>query len=524
MNRALREGVIFLLVGAAAYALLVTLDLYDALLAVVSRYGLVPFEHIVAALFVLGASGFVYGTRRIVDLRHEVKRRAAAEMAADFLAYHDMLTRLPNRHFVEQRLPEAVRKGGFNAIFMLDIDNFKQVNDLVGHHGGDAVLASFADRLRTSLPSALAARMGGDEFLVVAAAPGGEIAAMAEHMSDMARLPLNIEGTSIQISACIGFAPLDQTSLHQGSLDQAIFAADLAMHEAKRHGVGRFHPFHPRLGAELNNRLAIERQLRVAIADDLVEAHFQPLVRLADGRIYGFEALARWQLDDGTRVPPDRFIRVAEQAGLITDLSNRLLRKACAQALRWPDDLMLAFNVSPPQLSDGLLAARILAILREVGVPPHRLSVEITESAIIADLDSAIRTIRQLRQAGVRVALDDFGTGYSSLSQLANLPFDKMKIDRQFVANFLENDKQAKIVNAIIGLGQGLGIATLAEGIESEAQFEALRALGCDLGQGFLFGEAMPAEQVPGFLAQRVAAAPPATPSVRARAAANRMP
>ena len=503
MKHALKEGVIFLLVGAIVFALLVSFDLYGELRDFLSRHDMFPLDHVVLALFVIGASGFVYGMRRISDLRHEVQRRAAAETAADFLAFHDMLTRLPNRHFVEQRLPEAARKGGFNAMFMLDIDNFKQVNDLVGHHGGDAVLSSFAERLRTTVPSALAARMGGDEFLLVATVPRGDISAMAEHLSDMARRPLNIEGTAIQISVCIGFAPLEGTALNE-----AIFAADLAMHEAKRHGAGRFHPYHPRLGDDLTRRLAIERKLRTAIADDLIEAHFQPLVQLSDRRVYGFEALARWQLDDGTQVPPDLFIRVAEQAGLITDLSNRLLRKASTQALRWPGEIMVAFNISPPQLSDGLIAGRILAILREVGLPPHRLAVELTESAIIADLDSAMRTIRQLRQAGVRVALDDFGTGYSSLSQLANLPFDKIKIDRQFVANFLENEKQAKIVNAIIGLGQGLGIATLAEGIETDAQCEALRALGCDLGQGFLFGQAMPGNAVPAYLASHESVSP----------------
>ncbi|WP_273505174.1 putative bifunctional diguanylate cyclase/phosphodiesterase [Fulvimarina manganoxydans] len=252
---------------------------------------------------------------------------------------------------------------------------------------------------------------------------------------------------------------------------------------------------------ESTERLRVEQELRQALSEEAIRPFYQPLIHLGDGSVHGFEALARWRNHKGEFVPPSLFIDIAENAGLITELFDQLLRRACRDALTWPSSMVLAFNLSPTQLSDGLLGQRVVEILEETGLPPERLEIELTESAVVKEMNCAMRVIGDLRRIGIKIALDDFGTGFSSLSQLANIPFDKIKIDRSFVASFETNSKQMKIVRSIVGLGQGLGAATLAEGIELESQYKGLSLLGCEYGQGFLFAKAMPASEVAAFLA-----------------------
>ncbi|MFT0862435.1 putative bifunctional diguanylate cyclase/phosphodiesterase [Ancylobacter sp. G4_0304] len=392
---------------------------------------------------------------------------------------------------------ESATYGGRNTAYVLDIRNFKQVNEQVSQSGGDVFLVELATRFRKALPDAFIARIGGDEFLVLARVTGLEVLVLGERIIAVAQQPVDIHGVSIRVSVAVGYA----TFASRTELPAAIVHASMAMQEANEMASVEPVGYDARLQAMQAARRDAENELREAVINNAIDVYFQPLVRLDDRSVHGFEALARWQHPDGRFTPPDVFIRTAEAAGLIDQLSMNLLRKACRYAKHWPATLILAFNISPQQLSDERLAEQILAVLKETGFPPKRLSIEITESALVGNLRAALTTINQLRLAGARLALDDFGTGYSSLAQLANLPFDKIKIDRQFTASFLENDKQALILRAMIRLGHVLDIATLAEGIETEAQYAALRALGCYLGQGFLFGRAMPPDKVPAFLA-----------------------
>ena len=249
------------------------------------------------------------------------------------------------------------------------------------------------------------------------------------------------------------------------------------------------------MGLMFSRRANLERALRRAIHDDQIEIYYQPLIDLKGGRIVAFEALARWDHPDLGDVPPSSFIQIAEDFGLITPLSDLLLRKACREAVRWPSDITLAFNISATQLRDKLLGLRILGILADTGLSPHRLEIEITESAVVKEYKAAQLIIDELRAAGIRISLDDFGTGYSSLSQLSHFKFDQIKIDSTFIKNMLEDGDQAMLVKAVIGLGRGLGLATVGEGIENPNQLAFLREAGCELGQGFLFSKAVPAEE-----------------------------
>ncbi|MBB3772163.1 diguanylate cyclase (GGDEF)-like protein [Angulomicrobium tetraedrale] len=498
MKPAVRDILVLGVIGVCAYGLGLYFDLHEALHAAFERSEGWQADELILAIQISALCGFGYGVMRLKDLHAEVARRGAAEAKAEYLAFHDLLTNLPNRHFVEQRLPTLCRSRRLSSVFLIDLDNFKRVNDVAGHRGGDATLQTIAERLSAVLPLAVIARMGGDEFLLSLPLDRPEEAqTFAETIRETIDRPVSFNGMTLHVTACIGFTTLTAT----GDIKDAVTSADLAMHEAKRNGPASCCAYTPELRRALAARLATESCLREAVAADRIDVHFQPLVRLTDGGIHGFEALARWRLEDGSSVPPDVFIPIAEEAGLISDLSTHLLRRACKTALAWPSGLILAFNISPLQLVDILLPERILAVLAETGFPAHRLSVEITESGFAADLERALDIIGRLREAGVRIAIDDFGTGYSSLSQLANFPVDKLKIDRQFIANFLTSDKQMKIVRAIVQIGLGLGIATLAEGVETEEEHRRLRALGCQLGQGYLFAAPMPADEVATYLA-----------------------
>lgn len=505
MNRAARDALVFVALGWTAYALALTFDAHEVLHSLFARTEAFQIDEFLLALMVTGVLGLIYGVLRVADLRAETRRRAAAETRVEFLAFHDTVTRLHNRHYVDTLLADTCRdRPALKVIYILDLDNFRRVNDIVGHQGGDRLLRTVAARLVAAFPDSVVARIGGDEFLIATTAPDAE--AMADtgaRIVSLFKQPIDINDVTIECSASVGYAPLARPDL----LRDAVVEAEVAMYKAKHDGHGHAVAHDPSFRRDIDARIEIEAQLHQAVNENQIEPYFQPLVRLSTRRLHGFEALARWTKPDGTSVPPMDFIPIAEEAGLITELTCQLLRKACRTAFGWPPHLILSFNISPLQLSDSRLPERILGILEETGFPPRRLSIEITESAVVAELDSALRIIQGLRAAGVRLALDDFGTGYSSLSQLANVPFDKIKIDHSFIQNFLTNDKQMKIVRTVVALGNGLHCATLAEGIEEEEQYDALRDLGCELGQGYLFARPMPADQVTLYLASREASA-----------------
>ncbi|RWX16555.1 EAL domain-containing protein [Rhizobium hidalgonense] len=463
----------------------------------IERHHDYPLDHALLALNISGFLGLFYSALRIRDLSKEVNRRLQAEKNVDWIACHDTLTELPNRRFLDSICVQAMsdqRAHETYAVFSIDLDGFKKVNDLLGHDHGDAVLKTVAQRLCALFPRDHVFRLGGDEFVVLARRVGNpDLAALGDRIVSVIGKPFTFNGAAVDLGASVGFALYPEDG---DDLGQVIRHSDCAMYVAKKQGRNLVKPFAPSMQDELAKRVRIEGDLRAAIRKAEIVPYYQPLVDLKANKIIGFEALARWKTASGAFIPPSEFIPVAEEAGLIVELTDHLLRRACTDALSWPNELVLSFNLSPIQLSDRLLGLRILKILGDVGFPPHRVELEVTESAIIQDAATARIVLDDLVNAGIRIALDDFGTGYSSLSQLSNYRFDKIKIDRSFVASFETNDKQDKVIKAIIALGTGLGVTITAEGIEEESQLQRLQDLGCDIGQGYLLGRPAPIEEI----------------------------
>jgi diguanylate cyclase (GGDEF)-like protein len=456
-------------------------------------------------LFLMSVALCVYVYRRLQDLNHEVGARRTAEDMAQKLARHDPLTGLPNRRFFNEKLEEALNdiehEDRRAAVLMLDLDGFKAINDVHGHQVGDQALIEFSERIGKAAKGALVARVGGDEFTIVLPkiATFDDPAALARRIIASVSEPFVIAGTGTTLGVGIGISIAPNDGVKS---DDLMRRADLALYRAKSEGRSCTRFFEPAMDAHVERRSAIERELRAAIAANQIETHYQPLVELGGNRIIGFEALARWKSPVLGDVPPVTFIPIAEESGLIHRLGDQLLRTACHDAKSWPEQLTLAFNISPVQLRDATLGLRVLSILGETGLPPSRLELEVTESAIVGDGPLARQMIDELRAAGVRIALDDFGTGYATMSQLLSFRFDKIKIDRSFVEKLGDGGGSEVIVRAIIGLAKGLGLATTAEGIETAGQLADLKAEGCFEGQGYLFGKAVPANEVRALLRQ----------------------
>jgi diguanylate cyclase (GGDEF)-like protein len=459
-------------------------------------------EHILApillVLAVAAVATTIYAYRRIHDINREAAGRRQAQAQAHNFARHDPLTGLPNRAFYMERLQAILHRTPekkYAAVIIFEVLGLRMINDVRGQYGGDKALIEVAEGIAAILtPDTLFARLAGDDFAIVlpemdtidAAARIARIVAAAISRASFAG---NAAGT---LAACVGVAVSPDDGV---DADVLIRRAELALERALHSGRSSICFYTAEMDAHLERRGEIERAMRLELADNAIVAHYQPLVSL-DGGIIGFEALARWNSPTLGTITPDIFISVAEECGLIQELGDRLLRQACRDAVAWPDDLILAFNLSPRQLKDPALALRILAVLRDTGLPPKRLEIEITESALVGDLTLARKIIDELRSVGVQVAIDDFGTGYATLSQLISLHFDKIKIDRSFISRLGQDADSEVIVKAVIGLARGLGLATLAEGVESTSQHGNLLAAGCLQGQGYLFGKAVPASEV----------------------------
>ena len=500
-NRAARDALVLVVTGVTIWLVAHNIDLGESIIAFLEDNEDYEADEIFMAVLITGLLGFIYAFRRLRDVRREVHKRQKAEADTLWVSQHDILTRLPNRRLVDLFTSEVMAAGqpsdGF-TVYAIDLSNFKAINEQVGYEGGNQVLIEIASRLRNAFPGELVARLGADQFLVIARKRPADLNDVGRLIVKAAERPIAANGTDIQTSACVGIALAPE---HGANLSETIRLAELALRAAKRRNRLGVMIFEPSLDEAVARRSLGETNLREAIANGEIVPHYQPVVDLETGQPVGFEALARWVKPTGEIVPPGLFIDLAETCGLIARLSEQLLRHACRDAATWPSHLTVAFNISPVQLTDRLLALRMFQILVESGLPPHRLEIEITESALIGDLDSAMQIIESLHATGIRIALDDFGTGYSSLSQLSRLPFDKLKIDRSFVSGFIADHKQAKIAKSIVGMAQGLGIVTTAEGIEHEEQWQLLREMGCNYGQGYLYGKAMPAEQIPAYLA-----------------------
>ncbi|MGY0570844.1 bifunctional diguanylate cyclase/phosphodiesterase [Bradyrhizobium sp. RDM12] len=440
----------------------------------------------------------------------DVTERIRADERIAHMAHYDALTDLPNRVLMRGHLERRVaelRQGKPFAILYIDVDEFKGVNDSLGHEVGDELLRQVANRLRACVSgNDLVARLGGDEFAIVKAGTCDQagLTALAERILTSLRMPVDCKGQEIATDASIGIAIAPD---HGDNLDDLLKRADLAMYAAKSEGRGTFRIFVPEYDAKARLRRQLELDLRQALGRGEFEVHYQPLVDLAANVVTGCEALLRWHHPERGMVSPADFIPVAEDTGLIGEIGEWVLKQACTEAASWPGDIHIAVNVSPVQFRSKTLALKVAAALAESGLAPGRLELEITETVLIRDDEEALTVLQQLRELGVRIALDDFGTGYSSLSYLHRFPFDKIKIDRSFISDIGEPEDSSPIVQAVVHMAAARHMATTAEGVETEAQREVLRQLGCSQMQGWLFSPAVPAAKLKQLLSKQAAAA-----------------
>ncbi|MGI4795325.1 MAG: putative bifunctional diguanylate cyclase/phosphodiesterase, partial [Janthinobacterium lividum] len=409
----------------------------------------------------------------------------------------DGLTGLSDRQWFRDRLTAqltASEKEDQVAVLLIDLDRFKAVNDSQGHPVGDAVLQMVAQRLNSAVRDGdLVSRLGGDEFAVTTSAPGAS-EAMGQRLADLLSRPYLVEGHVAIIGASIGIAVGPRDGADAASL---VRAADLALYQAKEDGRQSVRIFKQEMDARARARHALLDDLRRALALQQFEVHYQPQTNLVSRKLVGFEALVRWRHPEHGLIPPDRFIPLAEEMGLIVGIGEWVLRTACLDAMSWPGQLTVAVNVSAKQLEDPDRLPRVVeAALAVSGLSAQRLEVEITESALVRHEKQALQVLHALRAKGVRVSMDDFGTGYSSLSQLRSFPFDKLKIDRSFVRDLSDSEEAVAVIRAIAALGASLGMTTIAEGVETEAQEAMVRNDGCTDMQGYLVSRPVPAGDV----------------------------
>jgi len=454
----------------------------------------------------------------------DISERKHGEEQVAFLAYHDELTGLPSRSMFEELLSLSIdrarRHDGSVAVVCLDLDDFRLVNDSLGHHHGDELLRLMADRLRESTRETdLVARRGGDQFLLLLAdmereERGDMDAAMiraesvVQHIHQSLTTPFVVAGTELYISASMGISLFPQDGDESGGL---LRNAEAAMYQSKKSGPAGY-VVSARGSFDSSAKLQFVTRLRKAVENRRWTLHYQPVIVLADGSMTGVEALIRWIEPDGTMIPPGDFIPLAEELGLIEAIGDWVVDEVVYQARAWQDlgiNLEIGFNLSPRQFWQPDLAARILSQIREGGVDPAKIVVEVTESSAMIDPDRAQEILWELHGGGLRIAIDDFGTGYSSLSRLRDVPIDLLKIDRSFVSGVDADPQAASIVSAFIELALGLGMTTLAEGIETRGELDLLVARGCELGQGYLFSRPVPPEEIIAFALGGVPAATP---------------
>jgi diguanylate cyclase (GGDEF)-like protein len=436
------------------------------------------------------------------------RRNAAAKIS--FMALHDALTNLPNRQLFQEQTENRLARLPSNhkfAIFCLDIDRFKSVNDTLGHPVGDELLRQVAERMSACLGEGdTLARMGGDEFAVlqVSREQPNDAVALAARLIEAAGAPFNLDGQQVTISASIGIAiaPTDAADA-----DQLFKAADIALSRAKKDGHGTYRFFETGMDTLLQVRRALELDLRKALVNGEFELYYQPLVNVERQEISGFEALIRWNHPERGLILPLDFIPLVEETALIVPIGEWVLHQACAEAMKWPGEINVAVNLSPVQFKMRNLSQMVMSALAQSGLPAKRLELEITEAVLLADTKSTLETLHQLRNSGVRIAMDDFGTGYSSLSYLRSFPFDKIKIDQSFLHDLASNAGSKAIIRAVVGLGTSLGMTTACEGVETPEELEYLKREGCTEAQGYFFGKPKPAGDVLNLLSrQRVIA------------------
>ncbi|MGB9364437.1 MAG: EAL domain-containing protein [Xanthobacteraceae bacterium] len=434
------------------------------------------------------------GAARLLEFR-DVGERKHTQARVSFLAHHDPLTSLPNRELMRARLTEAIEHaaaGGTSfAVFWIDLDHFKDINDIHGHVVGDQILRIVAEKLKFEMPAdTLIARLGGDEFIVLCPVNDAlEARLIAQQLRRLLNRPIEVGEKSLVSGASIGVAvyPDDATDA-----EDLLKNADLALYHAKAEGRGRCRHFTEELGNERQRRMVLSEQLRGAIENGEIQAYFQPLVRARDMRVVGFETLGRWFHPEFGAIPPPEFVRLAEENGLINPLTNLIMRYAIAAAKQWPDDVRVSVNVSPLQINSELVD-QVRDIIKQSGLDPHRIELEVTEDVLIKDFEQTASMFSRLRALGIQVAMDDFGAGYTSMANLRRLNFDRLKIDRIFTMELPNHRRASAIVRSMFVLARELDLEVTVEGVETYEQFAFLSQMGnCEL-QGYLFSPPKPA-------------------------------
>lgn len=492
-----RDAAVLVIGSGVLWVLVERLEICTNFFAFVARNPDLEIDSFILAGIISSIGAYVFAHRRW-------RESELTETRATVLAFHDELTGLPNRRSFIRSLEDACKGGEQDpfACLLFDLDRFKQVNDTFGHFVGDQLLRTVTRRLRAELgPQVLLARLSGDEFAVLCPLEGRDLDL---HIADVIVKSIceavRIEGKSITVGTSLGMARCPRDARDSVTL---LRKADLALYQSKQEGRGVVRVFDRALDEAAQRRSALEEALRKAIPRGEVVPYYQPLVNINTGEVQGFEVLARWTSPEFGPVPPSEFIKIVSDLGLISDLSETLIHRACAEAAPWPSHLRISVNITPSQLLSAGFALQFMSIIGKSGLAPERLDIEVTEDALLDNVETASQVVRGLKAAGLTFSLDDFGAGYSSLHHLRTMPFDKIKIDRSFIQEILDCPKSQYLVEAIVRLSRSLGTQVLAEGIETEEQAALLRSVGCDLAQGWLYGKPIPADDVIPYLSAR---------------------